>query len=122
MNDIQNHIKSLEEKLLHSDFQKNPEIINELLSEEFEEVGVIGKISSREEVIFWLLKKDKDMKWALNDFKIRVLTPDLVLATYQATSRGGISSISSKGSIRSSIWQQFSGHWKIIFHQGTKIL
>jgi hypothetical protein len=122
MNDVKNHIKSLEEKLLHSDFQKNSEIINELLSEEFEEIGVIGKISSREEVIFWLLKKDKNMKWTLNDFKIRELTPDLVLATYQATSQGGASSISSKGSIRSSIWKLCSGHWKIIFHQGTKII
>jgi hypothetical protein len=120
MIDIKNHIKSLEDKLLHSDFDKNPEIVEELLSESFEEIGVLGKISSRKEVIFWLVKKDKDMKWALNDFKVRELTPNLVLATYQATSQG-IDSVNSKGSIRSSIWKLCSGHWEIIFHQATQV-
>jgi hypothetical protein len=120
MIDIKNHIKSLEYKLLHSDFDKNPEIIDELLSQSFEEIGVFGKISSRKEVIFWLLKKDKDMKWTLNDFKTRELTPDLVLATYQANSLG-IDGVSTKGSIRSSVWRLCSSHWKIIFHQATQI-
>jgi len=120
MIDIKNHIKLLEEKLLHSDFDQYPEIIDELLSKTFEEIGVIGKISSREDVIFWLLKKDKDMKWTLNNFKVRKLTPNLILATYLAT-RQGIGSESSKGSIRSSIWKLCSGHWKIIFHQATQI-
>jgi hypothetical protein len=62
MNNIKEHIKNLEEKLLHSDVRKNPEILNELLSEDFEEIGSIGKISSREEVIDWLVTKEKDIK------------------------------------------------------------
>jgi hypothetical protein len=121
MNNIKNHIKTLEETLLHSDFQKNPEVLDHLLSEDFEEIGGIGKTSSRAEVVHWLLTKEKTLQWSLNDFRIRTLAPDLILATYQASSRGSNIS-SSKGSIRSSIWKLCNDKWKIIFHQGTKII
>ena len=121
MNNIIDHIKTLEETLLHSDFQKNPEALNHLLSEDFEEIGGIGKTSSRAEVIDWLLNKEKTLQWSLNDFRIRTLSPDLILAIYQASSEGSNSS-SSKGAIRSSIWKLCNGEWKIIFHQGTKII
>ena len=62
MNNIKNHIKELEEKLLHSDVRKNPEILDDLLGEDFEEIGSIGKVQSREEVINWLVTKEKDIK------------------------------------------------------------
>ncbi|MFT4607655.1 MAG: hypothetical protein ACI9V8_000295 [Urechidicola sp.] len=120
MNNIKDHIRDLEEKLLHADVQKNPEILDDLLSKDFEEIGSIGKTSSREEVVHWLLTKEKNMQWSLDDFRIRELAPDLILAIYQANIKGNNRG-SSKGSIRSSIWKLCSGNWKIIFHQGTKI-
>ena len=121
MINIKEHIKSLEEKLLHSDLRKNPEILDEVLGDDFEEIGSIGKVSSRNEVIKWLVTKEKDIKWSLTEFRIKELSPDLVLAIYRATKRGPRSN-HSRGSIRSSIWKLCSGKWKIIFHQGTKIL
>jgi hypothetical protein len=121
MNKILDHIKALEEKLLHSDVRKNPEILNELLSEDFEEIGSSGKISSREQVIHWLITKEKDIQYSLNNFRIRELAPGLVLATYVANKKGILSS-QSNGSIRSSIWRLSGENWKMIFHQGTKIL
>ena len=117
MNSIKEHIKSLEEKLLHSDVGKNPEMLDELLSEDFEEIGSIGKTSSREEVINWLVTKEKNIKWTLSEFRLRELAPNLVLAIYIAQKNS-----STKGSIRSSIWKLCDGKWKMIFHQGTKIL
>ncbi len=120
MHNIKDHIRELEVKLLHSDVQENPEIINELLSEEFEEIGSIGKTSSREEVVYWLRMKEKNKQWSLDEFRIRELAPNLILAIYQANSKEGNHHV-SKGSIRSSIWKLCSGNWKIIFHQGTKI-
>jgi hypothetical protein len=120
MNNIKDHIRELEEKLLHSDVQENPEILNDLLSEEFEEIGSIGKTSSREEVAHWLRVKEKNRQWSLDEFRIRELAPDLILAIYQANSKGSDRD-GSKGSIRSSIWKLYRGNWKIIFHQGTKI-
>ena len=121
MNSIKEHIKNLEEKLLHSDIRKNSKILNELLSDDFEEIGSIGKTSSREEVINWLVTKEKNIKWSLSEFRVRELAPNLVLAIYRAHKNEHQNS-SSKGSIRSSIWKLCSGKWKMIFHQGTKIL
>lgn len=121
MNNIKEHIKKLEEKLLHSDVRRNPEILKELLDEDFEEIGSIGKASTREEVINWLVTKEKNIKWTLNEFRIRELAPDLVLAIYTATVNEHQKNV-SKGSLRSSIWKLNDANWKMIFHQGTKIL
>ena len=121
MKNLKDHIKHLEEKLLLSDVRKNPEILHELLSEDFEEIGSMGKTSSREAVINWLVTKEKDIQWSLSEFRVRELGPDLVLAIYLARKTGKHSG-GSKGSMRSSIWKLCDGHWKMIFHQGTKIV
>ena len=121
MNEIRDRIKQLEEKLLHADVRQNPEILNELLSKDFEEIGSSGKISSREQVIHWLVTKEKNIQWSLNDFRVRVLAADLVLATYRANKKA-ILTTNSNGSMRSSIWQLTGENWKMIFHQGTSIL
>ena len=121
MDNIIKHFKELEERLLHTDVRKNPELLNELLGEDFEEIGSIGKVSSREEVIDWLVTKEKDIQWSLSEFRIRELTPELVMTIYEANKRDQINS-NSNGSIRSSIWKNYDGKWKMIFHQGTKIL
>ncbi len=119
MNNIKSHIKELEERLLHTDVRKNPTVLNELLSEEFEEIGSDGKISTREEVIEWLVNKEKNTTWSLNDFKIKELSSQLILATYIAIKNN---QSNSSRSIRSSIWKNTSGNWKMTFHQGTKII
>ncbi len=119
MNNIKNHIKELEERLLHTDIRKNSTILTELLSDDFEEIGSDGKISTREEVIEWLVNKEKNIKWSLNNFRIKELSPELILATYIAIKKN---QSNSSGSIRSSIWKKFAGNWKMIFHQGTKII
>lgn len=121
MKSIKEQIKTLEEKLLHSDIRKNPEILKELISEDFEEIGSIGKVSSREEVINWLVTKEKNIKWSLSEFRVRQLAPNMVLAIYR-DSKNEDQGSGSKGSIRSSIWKLCGDHWQMIFHQGTKIL
>jgi len=119
MNNIENHIKELEERLLHTDVRKNSTILNKLLNDEFEEIGSDGKISTRKEVVEWLVNKEKNTIWSLNDFKIKKLSPHLILATYIAIKKN---QSNSSRSIRSSIWKNISGNWEMIFHQGTKII
>ena len=121
MKELEKHIKSLEDKLLHSDIRRDSQLLNDLLGENFEEVGSNGQISSREEVIDWLVAKEKDAKWLLTRFRIRELAPDLILANYLAKKIND-DKTSSGGSIRSSLWQLSEGKWKMIFHQGTKVL
>jgi len=120
MKTLEQHIKQLEERLLHEDARSNPALLDELLGEEFEEIGVAGRITSRDQVIDWLVNKDKNTKWSLDHFQIRELAPTIIVCLYKATK------IDTKestviSSMRSSIWQLFGDQWKIVFHQGTRI-
>ena len=74
MNYLINHIKALEEQLLQADLKAHPEIIDALLSEDFEEIGHKGELSSRTEVVSWLINKDNKIEWLLDEFSLRELT------------------------------------------------
>jgi len=121
MKNLENEIKALEEKLLHSDIRKNPEILNQLLAKEFEEVGSIGKISNRDAVVNWLVNKESNARWMLSEFRVKPLSPDIVIAIYHVKQIKSLEG-SSKGSMRSSIWKRNNNQWQMVFHQGTKIL
>ncbi len=54
-----------------------------------------------------------------NDFSIKVLADDVVLATY--VSHRHNPDEDPKHALRSSIWKLMDGRWKIVFHQGTPI-
>ena len=106
---------------MHSDVKANPAIIDELLSGDFEEIGSTGYAASRDEVVKWLQQKDSNDRWELQDFRIRSLSPDLLLAIYRAK-KITLPTDASGGSLRSSIWQRCGGRWKMVFHQASKII
>jgi hypothetical protein len=120
MNGIAEQIKQLELKLLHLDLKTEPELINDLLSHDFEEISQSGKINTRRDVVDWLIHKDIHLQWSLNDFRIRMLADELVMAMYTAQKMNDRNNL-SKGSMRTSIWQRQGGTWKMIFHQASKI-
>lgn len=113
------HIQQLELKLLQADLAANPLLIDELLAADFEEISSSGEVNSRSDVVNWLLSKDQHIQWALTDFRIRVLADDWVLAHYTAQKRDE-PNVTSKGSIRTSIWQHQGNHWKMVFHQASR--
>ena len=120
MDSIAEQIKQLELKLLHLDLKTEPELINDLLSHDFEEISQSGKINARRDVVDWLIHKDIHLQWSLNDFRIRMLADELVMAMYTAQKMNDRNNL-SKGSMRTSIWQRQGGTWKMIFHQASKI-
>ena len=120
MDSIAEQIKQLELKLLHFDLKTEPELINDLLSHDFEEISQSGKINARRDVVDWLIHKDIHLQWSLNDFRIRMLTDELVMAMYTAQKMNDRNNL-SKGSMRTSIWQRQGSAWKMIFHQASKI-
>ena len=121
MNHLKNHIKALEEKLLQTDLKSHPEIIDELLSDDFEEIGDKGKVSSRAEVVSWLMHKDNKIEWVLDEFRVRELSSELALVNYCEKVKNNPNK-ESKGALRSSLWRKCDDHWKMIFHQATKIV
>ncbi|UJP05837.1 MAG: nuclear transport factor 2 family protein [Nitrosomonas sp.] len=113
-------IQHLELKLLQSDLTAHPGLIDELLAEDFEEIDNHGQLHSRDDVIGWLRQKDPHRHWVFKDFRVKVLTDNLVLAIY-SLQKPGQPDTGSMGSIRTSLWQRHEGHWKMAFHQATKI-
>lgn len=116
---IAEHIKQRELELLQTNWRANPALIDDWLSADFEEIGSNGQISQRVDVINWLLNKDNAIQWSLTEFGIKALADGLVMAVYIAKKRNAPNN-TSKGSIRTSIWQQQGNNWKMVFHQATK--
>ncbi len=115
-------IKQLELKLLHTDMRVNPSVADALLSEEFEEIGNDGRVQSRQAVIEWLLHKDAQQRWSLEDFRIKMLSNDVVMAIYRAVKMNASLETylkPSKASLRSSIWRRHGDSWKMVFHQAS---
>lgn len=117
---ISEFIKQLELKLLHTYPKTDPALIDDLISDEFEEISSSGQVSSKNDVVNWLLNKDSHIQWSLSDFRIKALTDDLVMAIYTAQKLNDPDS-ASKGSMRTSIWKRQGNNWKMIFHQASKI-
>ena len=118
---IAEHIKQRELELLQTDWRANPALIDDWLSADFEEIGSDGQVSQRVDVVNWLLNKDNATQWSLADFRIKALTDGWIMAIYSVKKINDPSS-TSKGSIRTSIWQYQGNHWKMVFHQATQRL
>lgn len=119
---ITDQIKQLELKLLHSDMQMSPSLLDTLLAKEFEEIGDNGTVNARHDVADWLLNKNPRERWLLSDFRIKKLSADLVLAIYRAKKLADQKDIVSQGSVRSSIWKYNTQGWQMVFHQASKIV
>lgn len=110
--DLKEHIKQLEEKLLTPEVRSSKTELKKLLADEFFEFGSSGRV----------LYKDEDfeggigiIKVTLSDFDIHPLSENIVLATYRTFNEQ-----TNQHALRSSIWKQNEGVWKMVFHQGTK--
>ena len=115
--DISELIKVLELELLQPGVIKSKERLNELIADNFLEIGASGKNYSKQDILN-KLPQQPETKLALQDFNTIEISPDTILATYQVEKESGEKNGKSISS-RSSIWQNKDGEWKIIFHQGT---
>lgn len=107
------HLQELEESLLQSTVRKS-ELVSQLLSEEFVEFGSSGRSFSKEQIIT-SLRAELPVKFTVTEFNVKLLAPQTALVTYRACRQ----SEAPVFSVRSSIWQQQDGQWKMVFHQGT---
>ncbi|MDH5479725.1 MAG: DUF4440 domain-containing protein [Nitrosomonas sp.] len=117
---IAEQMEQLELLLLHTDMQANPTFLDGLLSHEFEEIGSSGCVTSRQEVVDWLLHKNPNDRWSIENFRVKELSKDLILAIYHAHQIVGHNH-QSKVSIRSSIWKLDEDNWKLVFHHASKL-
>jgi hypothetical protein len=110
-------IKQLEEELLWRAARKDAERLNELIADEFIEIGKSGKIYTKQALID-ALKNEKFTKSDITDYKISFISDTIALIVYTSKIYDKAKS-KVQSTIRSSIWKSFNGEWKMIFHQGT---
>jgi hypothetical protein len=102
----------LETSLHKREVRNSPAAVAALLSDEFTEFGSSGRVYDKSAIIE-LLRTDAapDQKIVVENFVVRELSPNVALVTY----------LSSKRTLRSSIWRLSDSRCQMVFHQGTKI-
>ncbi len=95
-------------------FRKDRQKTASLLAEDFCEFGSSGRVWSREAILEHLAEEAPQPAPKVVDFQLELIAPMLALVTYR-TIRSG------KAALRSSLWIEIDGEWKIRFHQGTPI-
>lgn len=116
---VTSEIKYLEEKLLKPDVRKSTEEMDELLSDDFFEFGSSGRVYNKAQVIS-SLRNEPVSAISIENFKAGMLADGVVHVTYTAVKSGADGEKESR-SLRSSIWVNTNGRWRILFHQGTLV-
>ena len=111
-------IKNLETELLQPEVRKSKERLNELLADEFYEIGESGKQYNKQDILKDL-PKQTEIKYTIQNFNAVEVSPGIILATYQAEKE--MAGKKGTSSLRSSFWQNRNGKWQITFHQGTPL-
>ena len=112
-------IKALEIELLQPEVRKSKDRLNELIADQFIEIGESGKQYNKQDILD-ALPKQSGIRFSPKDFKATEISSNVVLATFHlekeiTESREEITSL------RSSIWKNKDGKWLIVFHQGTPL-
>jgi hypothetical protein len=115
--DISALIKALELELLQPEVRKSKERLNELIAENFVEIGASGRKFSKQNVIKELLN-ETEINFTILSFNTIEISPDTILSTYEVEKEivGANHKILSS---RTSIWKNINGRWQIVFHQGS---
>src|SRR5271154_7210208 len=108
---LQDHLYSLEERLLHPDRERNRTALIPLFAEEFKEFCISGRIFNRQQGIDSLLKSEPRHA-TISNYYVEPLGESVALATYRATT-------SLTAPHRSSLWIFRDTRWQLYFHQGT---
>ncbi|MFA6585979.1 MAG: DUF4440 domain-containing protein [Candidatus Paceibacterota bacterium] len=110
----------LETKLHRKKVRNSPKAVSELLADDFIEFGSSGYIYNKNDTLKSLAEEKVDLEISVKDFKVKELSSDIVLVTYQA-SKLDPKNATKYESLRSSIWKLTDRKWQMVFHQGTRI-
>ncbi|WP_431800996.1 DUF4440 domain-containing protein [Halobacillus andaensis] len=110
-NNLKIHLKEREESHLNLNVRKSPQALDEILADEFWEIGSSGRMFDKKECLNIGVTLTE---MTLYNFEIQPLAPDVVLSTYFIEDR-----TRKRNTLRSSIWKYIDGRWQLYFHQGT---
>ncbi len=113
------HLRGCEEALLDEAVRRDRARIDAYLAEDFEEFGASGRVWTRGEILDELAR-ERYIPITIEDFRCSIIQEGVALVTYRAVRDSGQAGLRVT-SLRSSIWTQREGTWKMRFHQGTRI-
>jgi hypothetical protein len=110
-------VARLEIELHDPAVRRNIARLDELLHDDFIEIGCSGAIYDKQQVLS-LLMSAKPVHVVSQDYEQQLAGRDLMLMTYRSAH------VDSKGALlnfarRYSLWQQSGSGWRLRFHQGT---
>jgi hypothetical protein len=85
----------LEERLLQPSVRESPNVLANLLADDFVEFGSSGRVYNRLDIIVFLAKEQGEGTGAqvtMSDFNVRMLSDGLALVTYRTDYAGGAAS------------------------------
>jgi hypothetical protein len=118
MTSLAERLLALEKKLMDPEVRRG-DATAELISEDFIEFGGSGQIYNKRDAIA-MMRHHAPRIFALENFEVRELAPNVVLATYKVQSQSADGS-AGRISMRSSIWVNTGGQWQVTFHQATMV-
>ena len=117
MNDeLFTHLVTLETSLLQEEVRKSKTKLDQLLADNFEEIGSSGKRYNKQQIIEALLT---EIYQPINayDFEMEILSNDTAKLSFKT--HRSLESKASQTVLRYSLWQRYNEEWKLVFHQGT---
>ena len=112
------HLRRCEEALLDPAVRRDRAKVAALLAEDFQEFGASGRVWSREAILDLLASEDYTPP-AMEDFECHWIGDGVALVTYRSV-RTDPDSGQGSAVLRSSIWIEQAGQWRVRFHQGTR--
>ncbi len=113
-------IYNLETSLLKPEVRSSYKELNNLLSDDFKEFGSSGLIYTKQDILERLPSNTNKTIYAIYDFEITLLSETLVMAHFK-TDRT-TNDTHKVSSLRTSLWRNEKGVWKMFFHQGTVVI
>lgn len=90
----------------------NYDYLDSLLDENYEEIGIPGKLLNKNDVIDALLSLNEDRKIDIYNFEYHKISNSIYIVHY-------ITLYKDINIYRTSIWKQNNDNYKIIFHQSS---
>ena len=108
---LKEQLQKLEESHIGLEVRTSMEKLDEILADEFFEIGSSGFMYDKQECLETGVVLT-DM--TLHNYEIYPLAEDVVLSTYFI-----VDTTRNRNTLRSSIWKLIDGRWQLYFHQGT---
>lgn len=115
--DLVAHLLDLEEELLRPEVRRSAAALDARLAPDFVEFGSSGLVYDRATIIA-ALRDEAPALVLVEGFAIRLMAPDVALATYRSV-RVHPEAGPAAPVLRSSIWRREGDTWRMAFHQGT---